>query len=188
MARIPYENWKINHLCGRRVVKKRKKEKVPPIFKERMPNTFRCRCSLYKPPPHTPVLQPPSFTLSVRLFAENVNEHGNNQAICLHVANFITVNDLYQPMPTSLCLITTKRIDMGGSDSGGLNTTQRAAGTTNGLRNALAVVAGLLSFGSEPGSLRICHTRLSTADGKNCGTERAVSRKGEPKKREGRYY
>ena len=44
MARIPYENWKINHVCGRSVVEtKEKKEKVLPIFEEKMLNTFR-RC------------------------------------------------------------------------------------------------------------------------------------------------
>lgn len=152
-----------------------------------MPNTFCCRCSLYERTP-PPAPQPPSFTLSVRLFAENVNEHGNNQAICLHVANFITVNDLYQPMPTSLRLITTKRTDMGGSGGGGRLTQPRARLEPPRPSQRISNRRQLLSFGSEPGSLRICHARLSTADGKNCGTERAVSRKGEPKKREGRYY
>lgn len=132
-----------------------------------------------------PILQPPSFALSVRLFAENVNEHGNNQAICLHVANFITVNDLYQPMPTSLCLITTKRIDMGGSDSGGLTQSRaRLVPPRPSQRISNRRWLSLIWVGTGLAS-HLSHVALDCWREKNCGTERAVSRKGEPKKREG---
>lgn len=45
MARIPYENWKINHLRDRCVVKK-----LLPIFEEKMQNTFLGRPARTEPP------------------------------------------------------------------------------------------------------------------------------------------
>lgn len=67
---------------------KKKEKKKFLIFKWRTANAPHRRRLSASP------LSPLRFSLSARLFAANVNEHGNNQAICLHVANFITVNDL----------------------------------------------------------------------------------------------
>lgn len=57
------------------------------------------------------------------------------------MANFITVNDLYQPMPTSLCLITTERVDGGAAMVAFVNAIMHMAGRwprQPGLQDTLA--------------------------------------------------
>lgn len=124
---------------------------------------------MFAPPPS---LQTSPFQLSICLFAQNVNERSNNQAICLIVANLITVNDLYQPMPTFLCLITQSR----GRGIGGVGWHTMVGSVKHAHESGGCTLESQAPFwmykpnsdrpsnsGPVPGSLHVCLTSLSTA-------------------------